>query len=141
VAGDRVPSERPDATVPVGLGRLWFGVLAAPAAWLLMEIVGYYLAARSCEPGTGGVPLTGVSNLRTTHVILDVIALVVASIGLLTAVRSWRALPQPRGEATAARGRAHFMAFLGVLTSVLFLGGLVLFGVPAFLVNVCSQAR
>jgi hypothetical protein len=127
--------------LPVGLKRLWVGVLAAPVAWLLMEMVGYYLAARSCEPGTGGVPLLGTAHPRVTQVIIDVAAAIVALIGLTTAVRSWRALPQPGREATPELGRAHFMAFVGVLVSVLFFGGILLFGLPPFFVNACSQAR
>ena len=127
--------------LPVGLKRLWVGVLAAPAAWLVMEMVGYYLAARSCEPGIAGVPMLGTAHPRVTQVIIDVVAAIVALIGLATALRSWRALPQPGRDATPELGRAHFMAFVGVLTSVLFLGGILMFGLPPFFVNACSQAR
>ncbi|HXT14363.1 MAG TPA: hypothetical protein VN706_01955 [Gemmatimonadaceae bacterium] len=127
--------------LPVGLKRLWVGVLAAPCAWVLMEIVGYYLAARSCEPGTAGVPLLGTANPRVTQVIIAVVAIVVSLIGLVTAIGSWRALPQPGREPPSELGRAQFMAFVGVLTSVLFLGGIVMFGIPPFFVNACSQAR
>jgi hypothetical protein len=128
--------------LPVGLKRLWLGVLAAPTAWLAMELVGYYLAARSCEPGTPGVPMAGTANPRVTQVVIDVIALIIGIIGLGTAVRCWRALqPQPDRDSSPEWGRAHFMSFVGVLTSVLFLGGILMFGIPPFLVNACSQAR
>lgn len=133
--------ERGIERLPVGAKRLWIGVLAAPAAWVLMEIVGYYLAARSCEPGTSGIPLLGTSNARVTQVVIDAIAIVIALIGLGTAFRSWRALPQPDRSAAPELGRAQFMAFVGVLVSALFIGGIVLFGIPPFLVNACSQAR
>ena len=127
--------------LPVSVKRLWVGVLAAPAAWLVMEMVGYYLAARSCEPGTGGVPLLGTAHPRVTQVIMDGGAVIIALIGLTTAIQCWRALPQPGRDATPELGRARFMALVGVLTSVLFLGGILMFGLPPFFVNACSQAR
>ncbi|HEX4683533.1 MAG TPA: hypothetical protein VH277_12525 [Gemmatimonadaceae bacterium] len=128
--------------LPVGLKRLWVGVLAAPTAWLIMEMVGYYLAARSCEPATSGVPMAGTAHPRVTQVVIDVIALIIGIMGLAIALKSWRALqPQPDRDSSPEWGRAHFMAFVGVLTSVLFLGGIFMFGIPPFLVNACSQAR
>jgi hypothetical protein len=127
--------------LPVGLKRLWVGVLAAPAAWAAMEVIGYYLAARSCEPTLGGVPLLGTAHPRATQVAIDVVAIAVSLVGLVIAIGSWRALQPPHGESTPEWGRAHFMAFVGVLASVLFLGGIVLFGIPPFLVNACSQVR
>ncbi len=68
--------------------------------------------------------------------------LVIASvIGLLTALGNWRSLRQPQGAEPPEHGRAHFMAFGGLLVSCLFLLGVVMFGLPALIVNACSQAR
>ena len=128
--------------LPVGLKRLWVGVLAAPMAWVLMGLIGYYLAARSCEPGTAGVPMLGTAHPRVTQVVLDVIALAAGAFGLVVSLGSWRALQPPPGRGSSPEwGRAHFLAFVGVLTSILFLGGILLFGLSPFLVNACSQAR
>jgi len=128
--------------LPVGLKRLWFGVLAAPAAWAGMEGVGYWLAARSCEPGTGGVPMEGTARPALTQVLLAVVMLAIALGGLAVAVHNWRAVqPQARRGDPPEWGRAHFMAFGGVLISVLFVGGIVLFGLPTFLVDACRQSH
>jgi hypothetical protein len=83
--------------------------------------------------------------------------LIAALVGLGLAVGSWRALGPKRvprgareereererreGNSPPELGRARFMALAGVLVSGLFASGLVLFGVSAFLVNACSQAR
>jgi hypothetical protein len=74
-----------------------------------------------------------------------------AFIGFGCAVASWRALGTARDprtgrergdrDASPELGRARFMALAGVLVSVLFAGGVALFGVSAVLVNACSQAR
>jgi hypothetical protein len=128
--------------LPVGLKRLWLGVLAAPCAWLVLELVGYYLAARSCEPGKSGVPMGGTAHPSLTQVILAIIALAISAFGLIVSVGSWRALhPKPDRGTTPEWGRAHFLAYVGVLASVLFMWGIVMFGLPPFLVNACSQAR
>jgi len=128
--------------LPVGLKRLWLGVLAAPSAWVLAEAVGYWLAARSCEPGERGVPLGGTAYPAVTQVIVALVALGIAVYGLIVSLSNWRALhPQPQRNEQAEWGRAHFMAFSGVLLSALFMGGIVLFGLAPFFVNSCSQAR
>jgi hypothetical protein len=126
---------------PVGLTRLWLGVLTAPAAWLAMEVTGYYLAARNCEPAIAGASVTGAIHASTTQVALDAIAIVAALYGLWVSVGSWRAFrSMPDRNTSPAWGRARFLALIGVLTSALFLGGIVLFGLSPLLVNPCRQA-
>ena len=127
---------------PVPLGRLWTGLLLAPGAWALGELAGYYLASRSCEPTLGGIPLAGTAYPATTHVVLQAAAAATAAVGVLMA---WGSLRRVRRDGAAgeapARGRAHFMALTGVLVSILFLYGIVLFGFSGFVVNACNQMR
>lgn len=128
--------------LPVGLTRLWLGVLLAPGAWVLAEAAGYYLAARSCELGVAGVPLLGTAQPRATHIIVCLVALAGAVTGLWIALQNWRAVgDRPRSGDAPELGRARFMSFGGVLLSVLFAGGIVLFAFPGLIVNACSQAR
>ena len=60
----------------------------------------------------------------------------------MIAIGNWRGIqPQAtRGDSTQW-GRAHFMSFAGVLVSVLFIGGILLFGIPTMLVDACRQAQ
>ena len=127
---------------PVALKKLWLGVLLAPGAWLVGELVGYYLAARSCEPGPAGIPLAGTAYPAPVHIVLELVLAVVAAIGLGLALSSWRRLRDDCApdEPTAA-GRARFMAVTGLVTSALFIFGILLFGFSGFVVNSCSQAR
>ena len=126
----------------IGLGRLWLGLLLAPGVWAFGELAGYYLAARSCEPGPAGVPLRGTAYPAVVHIGLETVAALVAALGVGIALSSWRRL---RGECEPgdppAAGRARFMASTGLVVSVLFLFGILLFGFSAFVVNPCSQAR
>lgn len=144
-APDRMSESTARAAVDSGragvpLRRLWVGVLAAPTVWVLAELVGYYLAARSCEGVTGGVPLMGTNAPALSHLVLQLLAAVAAAVGLWIALGSWRRSSRD-DERSAAAGRAHFMAFAGVVVSCLFLFGIVLFGFAGTVVRACSQAR
>jgi hypothetical protein len=101
------------------LPRLWFGLVAAPAAWTVAELVGYIVASNDCSRGNPVV--VGLSALMA----------VLAAAGLFVALRNLGA-----GES-----RERFMALSGVLVSALLLLNIVYFGVPPFLVNPCSGAR
>ena len=127
---------------PVRLRRLWLGLLLAPGVWVLGEILGYYLAARSCELSPGGVPLLGTAHPAVTHIVFEAIAAIIAALGFSIALTNWRESRYETSPGDApAPGRAHFMAFTGLVVSALFLFGIVLFGVSGFVVNTCSQAR
>ena len=119
--------------------RLWIGMLCAPVAWLLAEGVGYYLASRSCEPGVHGVPLAGTAAPRMAQIVLCLLLLGAALYGLAVAVRNDR-LVRESGADEPHRGRARFMSLGGILLGILFAGGIVMFALPAFFANACSQA-
>lgn len=129
-----------EGRAPVSERRLWIGVLAAPLAWFTMELVGYSVAARGCDPSRG-IPILGATSPSVMQVVLTIAFALIAAWGLLTAIGNWRAVGSASGDEPPEWGRAHFMSFGGTLASALFLLGIVLFGLPPFLVNACSQAR
>jgi hypothetical protein len=130
-------------------------VAASPIAWVLAELIGYPLVARSCEPASNGVGTASLSSPSAWMVALTILLTVVAASGLGAAVSSVRATLPSRAEglssparpdsvmsdSTAAWGRARFMAVAGVFVSSIFLAGTVLYGLPSLIVNVCAQVR
>jgi hypothetical protein len=125
----------------VSLSRLWLGLLLAPLAWVGGELLGYYVTARACD-APGGVPFPHTSHPGAAVLTIEIVAAIVAAIGLTIAMRSWRETRSDAGgPKPAAVGRARFMAFTGSITSALFLMGIVWFGFPAIVVNACNQAR
>lgn len=127
--------------MPVPLRRLWVGVALAPAVWVVGGLVGYYLAARSCEVAHG-VPLLGTSRPTLVHVLFELAMAILATIGLITALRATRETRHAERPGDApSLGRAHFMALTGSVVSGLFLFGIVLTGFAGFVVDACRMSR
>lgn len=125
--------------------QLWLGVFVAPAAWIAAGLLGYVLVARSCERGRNGLGAYGVRQPGLVLAILAAVMLAVSAYGLAAALGSRRALRDAgvEGESThrTAAGTSRFLAVAGIFTSLLMLGGIALFGIPTFLLQVCSQAH
>ena len=124
--------------LPVANGRLWAGVVLAPVAWAVAELLGYVLVARECDSGTRGT----MAYAGVTQDVVAIVLGIIAVVGLAIAVANWRRVQDSstEGEQTA-RGRAHFMAMGGVVASALFVLGIVFFALPPLFVNSCSQVR
>lgn len=156
--GTVVMESRDDPGPPLGLGRLAAGVLLAPAAWVLAELVGYIVGSRSCEPPANGLHWYGVAHPTPILLVLDLIFALIAAFGLWTAygsltliesepapsdrpaeVRSGAMRPRGRGIAPSF-GRARFLATMGVIGSGIFLLGIVWFAIAPLLLQVCGQA-
>jgi hypothetical protein len=114
---------------------MWTGVLAAPTAWLVAEGVGYVVAARMCEPSIAVASSAESTHARTVNTVVCIICLIIALAGLVAAIGN------VRGARAVENGRAAFLAIGGAFSSALFTVGILLFAVPALVVNVCDQAR
>jgi hypothetical protein len=117
--------------------RLWIGVLAAPLAWVAAEGVGYVTSARLCEAPVG--ILQSANPARVVNVIICGICLLVALAGLVVAIDNYRRMRT--GAANVPFGRAEFLSAGGVFTSVVFASAIILFAIPALVVNVCNHVR
>jgi hypothetical protein len=122
---------------PIRSSRLWAGVLVAPTAWSVAELLGYVLASRACDRGAAGAVYAGL-----TQDVLAVALGVIAVVGLTIAVANWHRVREPPGlDRSQIWGRAHFMALAGTVSSGLFVLGIVLFTLPPLLLNPCEHVR
>ena len=146
---------------PVTKGRLWLGIVTAPAAWAPTELVGYVMVSRSCEPGWNGLSAHGVTRPGVVLTAIAVVMVLVSLGALVVAAGSRRALRDreaPNDRAVRASSgsqlpedaplapdprwtRASFMAFAGIASSALCGLGILFWSVPSFLLNVCSQVH
>jgi uncharacterized membrane protein len=138
-------ASHPGSALPVSSGRLWFGIVAAPAAWALAELVGYVLVAQGCAWSHSGAAHYATPPAFTAFVGLTILCLLLAIAGLTIARANWRRLG--RSSATrgatepAAIGRARFLACSGMLAGALFLLGLVLMAILPLLLQSCNEVH
>jgi hypothetical protein len=109
-------------------GRLWVGLLAAPAAWATQLVVGYGSEELTCS-----TRMT-VASLELDHFVagVSVAAALVALGGLVVAVSS------ALSTRDDALGRVSFMAGAGVLVSAVFLGAILLAGSAVLVLDPCE---
>lgn len=131
----------PHEAPPVANARLWAGVLLAPAAWSVTELLGYVLVARACDR----VPNGSVAHAGIVQDVVAVVLGIIAIVGLVIAISNLRRVgdggDREMPGVPTVRGRARFMALAGVVMSSLFVLGIVFFALPPLFVNWCNQAR
>jgi hypothetical protein len=112
-----------------GIGRLWFGILAGPLAFLLNLQLSYMLVQPVC--------------VTAHHIILHLVpagALLLTASGGVSAWRNWQRTGQV--ESSIAAGvlpRSRFMAGIGLLTSGLFILAIVAQWLPNFILTPCQR--
>ena len=110
-----------------------YGVVGAPAAWVVELLGGYGTQETACSVGSGSPGLSG--NANTAIGVLTVAMLLVALGSAFAARATARAID---AEAIAdPRGRVAFMAKVGTVASLLFALAIVLSGIPIFAIESC----
>jgi hypothetical protein len=121
----------------VGLGALWFGLLAGPLIWSLLSIVNYVLAAQSCAPAGVHLARPLFPGVRLFAGALTLVGIAIVAAALVTAVRSHAASNHAAAPRDAVWSRVHFMALAGIITSAVFLVGIVLHGIAVIVLPAC----
>lgn len=118
--------------------RLWFGILAPPAAWTAAELVGYALVGRTC--GAGG-PAAGPATWQWTalfSVTASAAAVTLGAMAIAYGVFRRRTGGAPLTR-TDARDRVEFMAAGGVILGSMLLLNIVYFGIMPMIVDPCLR--
>jgi hypothetical protein len=111
---------------------VWFGLLAAPLAWIVQGLIGWWIGASICAAWS-------IEFARTMLAVVGVLALTVALAGLTSSLVRWRharatsvsPLDQPR----------EFFLFGGVFVSGAFAIGILWATLNALFINVCGVTR
>jgi hypothetical protein len=127
----------------VGLVGAAFGLLAAPAAWVLHLLVSYALSSFACFPKGEAVHAPIWPALRPLLWGIDVVAIAIGIAAGLVAWRTWQRTQQEAGGGAhtlidAGEGRTRFLALCGVLASAGFLLALVFASVGLIVVPACA---
>ncbi|MFI4966329.1 MAG: hypothetical protein ACHP9T_13295 [Caulobacterales bacterium] len=121
----------------VGLSGLLYGLIAAPAAWVVSQIANSTLAQEACFPGTQPLAQPAFGGVHVVQAAIMVAALLIGVSAAAVSLTTWRLTRNERsGDQHAllsvGEGRSRFMALAGLLTSLGFALG-ILFSIPALL--------
>lgn len=110
----------------VGAWAMWFGILGAPVAWSLQQLVNAPLLAHACYPKDVPIAEPIWANAGSVALAVELVAIVVCVVAGLTGWRNWRRTrAEKEGSAhhlmEAGDGRSRFMAMVGMICSGLFL--------------------
>jgi hypothetical protein len=115
---------------------LWFGTLAAPAAWSLQVLAGDQLFELACAPGSQSPDVAGVSP-ETIILLLSAVCAGAAVLGGIVSYGAWKTV---RGHDASTGGRAGWMGLAGMFVSGLF-GILIVQGFfPTLFLGVCESS-
>ncbi|MFN2490187.1 MAG: hypothetical protein ABR529_10705 [Actinomycetota bacterium] len=119
---------------------LWFGILAAPAAWSLQVVIAPDLSEILCYPGAEGSGLGRIYGIEIETVLVALTAglALVAFAAVLVSLSCWRKLHRTR-DATTGR-RATWMAGAGIFVSALFLLGILIGFLPMVFLGSCESS-
>jgi hypothetical protein len=113
---------------------LWTGVFAAPLAWALHLVVGYWFEEAACSPGSRGF----FAHEHLAQILLTSVALALACVGLASALWTYRAARS--GDVPDPRGRVAFLGVFGAGGGLLFLAVLALAGTYAIVLDPCTAS-
>lgn len=122
--------------------RLWYGLAAPIAAWVVEGMASFVFSDYACE---GGKPFPHSFSRTTVVAALIVLAAVMLAIAISAGVvawRTWRSLSRtPKVSAAEGRGRGEFMALTGLFISVVFSIAIVWSGLAPMIVGPCTVSR
>jgi hypothetical protein len=132
---------------------MWVGVLGAGLSWALMFLFGYGLSVGSCNRlASGHIGYIGSAPVpfRLWTLIATIVGAALAVLGIAAAIVTFRATRSSETDLTSAElagegsappiGRLHFMSIIGMVISPLFLCIILVSGLGAFVLEVCTQA-
>jgi hypothetical protein len=114
---------------------LWFGLLAAPVAWMTQLIATYSLEEWfACAPATTDRGQILGIGVRPFALGITVVLGAIALAGGVVAVRSLRTINASADPA----GRARWMAYAGILNTALYLIIILASVAPPLILQVCE---
>lgn len=124
--------------------RLWFGFGAAFLCWFGLGIADVLITWREClHEEAFGLP-SSHPGLLTLNIIIFLALLAISVTAGIVSYRNWRVLSEEKDtnvfKAQAYHSR-EYVAMIGVIMSVALTVGTIWFGLPLFIIQLCSRVR
>jgi hypothetical protein len=127
------------ADPPLPVGRVWFAILAPPAAWAVQQWAIWFLDSYACTQSRVWSLSRGAAH--AAEIFVSVIALLVALAALAVAIRAWRESQDPGVAQVHGRARPDFMAATALFVSASFTLGVFWAGWPPLILRACEPFR
>ena len=111
--------------------RLAFGILAAPCAWIVQGLSGWFLGSRVCSD-------TSISLARIGGGAIGAFALAIAIAGVLTSLSNWS---RRVSNGPGFDDGSDFVALAGVFISGTFAVGIFWAWLSVWFLNSCGNMR
>jgi hypothetical protein len=126
----------------VSPSRLWFGLTAAAAAWVLLGLIDIIITWRTCVHQEQFGNASAHPGARIIYIAVAICLFIVVLVAGTLSYRNWRRISSQRQllEATAT-DRREFMALLGVFVSVTLGVGVLWLSIPPLVIEFCLRAK
>jgi hypothetical protein len=118
-------------TAAIDPRRLWFGLVAAPAAWTVQGLVGWFVGARICTQ-------MSIGSVRAVGGVVGLAALLCALAAIVVGRDNWR---RASAQGPPAADRVAFLSLGGLFVSVSFAIGIVWALASPLVLDACGAAR
>jgi hypothetical protein len=123
--------------------RIWYGILGAPAAFAVQEMLDWLVSSGACPSGApsdvGGVPL--FTNTRAILWAVGAAAIIAAAVALWIGITAWRESHDPSFLSIKAQRRTDYLAATAMLVSAVFLVAILWQTVALFVLPTCEMMR
>lgn len=122
--------------------RIWFGFAAAFFCWFGLGIADVMITWRECLHHEQYGTSSSHPGLLTLNIIIFLALFVVAVAAGITSYHNWRTLSGERGIFSAEAHRPYeYLAMLGVIMTITLTVGIIWFGLPLFIIQLCARTR
>jgi hypothetical protein len=122
--------------------RLWFGFGAAFLCWFGLGIADVMITWRECLHREQYGTSSSHPGLLVLNIVIFLALLVLAVVAGIVSYRNWRALSAEKGIFSAEATRPYeYLAMLGVIMTITLTVGIIWFGLPLFIIQLCARTR
>ena len=121
--------------------RWWWTALNGPVTWFIYFMLVYMIADLGCQAGWGQVLVMGFNLVELLVVLSTIIAVLVTLLGVWMSYRDWHTVREiSRGDSPIDRllERRQFIAFSGMIMSILFTFAILVTAVPVGFLSACG---
>lgn len=122
--------------------RLWFGFAAAFFCWFGLGIADVMITWQECVHREQFGTASSHPGLLTLNIVIFLALLAIAVVAGILSYKNWRRLSAEKGFFGAQATLPHeYLAMIGVIMTITLTVGIIWFGLPLFIIQLCARTR